>query len=81
MYYVPGDAISSWEAAGKQWKSWSARIVLAYFRIGEKQHDFLYVVSCYAPTWGSSRTVKDELWNGLESFLDSVPSGTVDYTG
>jgi len=29
-----GDAISSWEAAGKQWRSWSGKI-------GEKQHDFL----------------------------------------
>ena len=22
-----GDAVSSWEAGGKQWKSWSARMV------------------------------------------------------
>ena len=50
-----GDAIFSWEAGGKQWISWSARIVLACFKIGEKQHDFLHVVSCYAPTWGSSK--------------------------
>ena len=56
-----GDAISSWEAAGKQWRSWSGKI-------GEKQHDFLNVASCYAPTWGSSRIVKDEFWDGLGSF-------------
>ena len=50
-----GDAISGWEAGGKQWKSWSARMVSACFKIGEKQHDFLYVVSCYAHTWSSVR--------------------------
>ena len=71
-----GDAISSWEAARKQWRSWSSRMVSACFKIGEKQHyDFLHVVSCYAPTWGSSRIVKDEFWDGLDSFLCSVPSG------
>ncbi|XP_065886632.1 uncharacterized protein [Dysidea avara] len=70
-----GDAISGWEAGGKQWKSWNARMVSACFKIGEKQHDFLHVVSCYAPTWGSSRAVKDEFWDGLESFLNSVPLG------
>ena len=47
-------------------------MVSACFKIGEKQHGFLHVVSCYAPTWGS---VKDEFWNGLECFLDSVPLG------
>ena len=29
------DAIASWQAAGKQWKSWSARMIFACFRIGE----------------------------------------------
>ena len=45
-----GDAIVSWEVAGKQWKSWSARMVSACFRIGEKPHDILHVASYYAPT-------------------------------
>ena len=43
-------------------------MVSTCFKFGEKQH----VMSCYAPTWGS---VKDEFWNGLECFLDSVPLG------
>ena len=42
------DAITSWQAAGKQWKSWSARMISASFRIGEKPRDILHVVSCYA---------------------------------
>ena len=69
------DAITSWQAAGKQWKSWSARMISASFRIGEKPRDILHVVSCYAPTWGSSRAVKDEFWDGLESLLAAVPPG------
>ena len=50
-------------------------MVSACFKIGEKPHDILHVVSCYAPTWGSSRAMKDEFWDGLESFLAVVPPG------
>ena len=64
-----GDAIASWKAVGKQWKSWSARMVSACFKIGEKPHDILHVVSCYAPTWGSSRAMKDEFWDSLHGVV------------
>ena len=43
---ILGDAIAGWEVAGKQWKSWNARMVSARFKIGEKPHDFY--MSCHA---------------------------------
>ena len=73
-----GDAIAGWEVAGKQWKSWSARMV-SCFKIGEKPHDILHVVSCYAPTWGSSRVMKDEFgmtWNPFWLKYYQVNSGS-----
>ena len=51
-------------------------MISVFSRNGEKPHDILHVVSCYAPTWGSSRAIKDEFWNGLESFLAAVPPKT-----
>ena len=50
-------------------------MISASFRVGEKPRDILHVVSYYAPIWGSSRAVKDEFWDGLESFLAAVPPG------
>ena len=77
-FVLLNDAITSWQAAGKQWKSWSARMISASFRIGEKPCDILHVISCYAPTWGSSRAVKDEFWS---HFWLQCHRGPVDYPG
>ena len=47
------DDIASLQAVGKQWKSWSARMISTFFRIGEKPHDILHAVSYTMPLHGT----------------------------
>ena len=70
---LTGPAITAWRAAGQQWKAWSSRLISARLQAGNKKHDHLHVLSCYAPTRAASRTVKDEFLHDLEQALAAIP--------
>lgn len=72
-----GRARRAWEFGGSQWKAVSSRIVMAKFPLSCSNSSSLtnksiVVVSCYAPTFRSSRTEKDKFFNELQNVLDGV---------
>ena len=68
-----GPAIHAWKAGGSRWKSWGSRIVSASLRMGIHQNSWLHVLSCYAPTYASSREAKDTFYSNLQQALSEIP--------
>ena len=64
----------AWKAGGCQWKAWSPRVVSAVLKLGKRQTEALHVLSCYAPTFASSRADKDTFYDDLQQAILSIPS-------
>ena len=54
---LSGVAVSAWKDAGKSWKAWSSRLISVKLKVARGNRDkcFVYVFSCYAPTYAASR--------------------------
>ena len=59
-----GPAIDAWRHGGDQRKSWGSRLLKVTLDTGQKAGR-LHVLSCYAPTYGSSREAKTTFFNNL----------------
>ena len=68
-------AVDAWKRAGKQWKAWSSRVVLACLQMGEGSGGRLHVGSCRAPTRAARREMKDAFFQELDHMLASILSG------
>ena len=71
---LSGPAVKAWRNAGKQWKAWSSRVVSATLQPGKTDTDRIHILSCYAPTFASSRADKNKFLNDLQQVIDAVPS-------
>ena len=69
-----GRALQAWRAGGSQWQAVSPRIAVARLRMTVKKNKSLsiHVVVCYAPTFRSSRDVKDIFFDDLQRVLRSL---------
>lgn len=67
-------AIDAWRAGGSRRKPWSSRIISATLKVGGGRSDFLHMLSCYAPTFASSREDKDSFYDTLQQALSSIRS-------
>ena len=56
------------------WKAWSSRLVTATLVNGPGVSDRTHVLSCYAPTFATSREVKIEFFDMLQQALSGIPS-------
>ena len=70
---LTGHAITAWKAGGEQWRAWGSRIVKATLGGGNQNSTRIHILSCYAPTFGASRTEKDLFFDHLQEALDEVP--------
>ena len=71
---LKGPAVQAWKAGGSRWKSWGSRIISASLRVGTHCSKQLHVLSCYAPTYSSSREMKEAFYNDLQQALSEIPS-------
>ena len=71
---LKGPAVQAWKAGGSRWKTWGSRIISASLRIGTHCSKQLHVLSCYAPTYPSSRETKEAFYNDLQQALSEIPS-------
>jgi len=55
--------VAARKSGGRQWRSWSSRIVTASLQMEERK--LHVIVSCYAPTRSARRKDKDALYNDL----------------
>ena len=69
---LKGPAVQAWKAGGSRWKTWGSRIISATLRIGTHCSKQLHILSCYAPTYPSSRDVKETFYNDLQQALSGV---------
>ena len=67
-------AVSAWRAGGSKWKVWSSRLVTATLKVGDGRNRCLHVLSCYAPTFATSREKKDAFFARLHDALSAIPS-------
>ena len=72
---LTGPAIGAWKAGCKCWKAWNSRIVSTILVSGSHSQDHIYVLSCYAPTYASSREEKEEFFDSLPQAISTVPRG------
>ena len=63
---MSGPAVSAWKAGGSQWKAWSSRLFMATLKTGKRKSGRLHVLSCYAPTFATSREEKDKFFDLLQ---------------
>ena len=70
-----GSAIGAWKAGGKCWKAWNSRIISAILVSGSRSRDRIHVLSCYAPTYASSREEKEAFFDSLQQATSAVPPG------
>ena len=68
-----GPAIGAWKAGGKCWKAWNSRIIMAILVSGSCSWDCIHVLSCYAPTYASSREEKEAFFDSLQQAISAVP--------
>ena len=73
---LSGVEVSAWKDAGKSWKAWSSRLISVKLKVacGNRDKCFVYVFSCYAPTYAASREEKNAFYGLLQQALSSVPS-------
>ena len=71
---LKGPAVQAWKAGGSRWKTWCSRITFASLRIGTHCSKQLHILSCYAPTYPSSREMKEAFYNDLQQALSEIPS-------
>ena len=68
-----GRALQAWRAGGEQWRAVSSRIAVAQLQMTFRKRLFvIHVVSCYAPTFRSSRADKDAFFAELQGVLRDV---------
>ena len=70
---LTGNAITAWKSGGEQWKSWGARIIKATLGGSNRHTSCIHILSCYAPTYASSRVEKDNFFDHLQEALDEIP--------
>ena len=73
---LSGVAVSAWKDSGKCWKAWSSRLISVKLKVarGNRNKCFVYVFSCYAPTYAASREEKNAFYGLLQQALSSEPS-------
>ena len=71
---LTGNAIAEWRVGGEQWKSWGSRIIKATLGSGNRNTSHIHILSCYAPTYGSARSEKENFFDDLQQALDEIPS-------
>ena len=71
---LKGPAVKAWKAGGSRWKTWGSRIISASLRICTHCSKQLHILSCYAPTYPSSRETKEAFYNDLQQALSELPS-------
>ena len=76
-----GRALKAWKAGGARWRPISSRLAVAQLRmISERKKPFsLHVLVCYAPTFHSSRSAKDNFFNDLQAVLSNLNSNRNDH--
>ena len=69
------EAAKAWRDGDEQWKAVSSRIITARLRIGRegRHHQYMFLVSVYAPTFRAPQKVKDDFFADVQMVLDSVP--------
>ena len=66
-------AIAAWKTGGEQWKTWGSRLIRVTLATGKRGSDRLHVLSCYAPTFGATRALKDDFFDDLQHALNEIP--------
>ena len=69
-----GRAIDAWRTGGSKWKAWSSRLITVTLLVGSRRCNCLHILSCYAPTYGSSWEVKEQFFASLQQALSDIPS-------
>ena len=66
----------AFERGGCQWPALSSRVISCKLQFPDGNPDgycWLHVLSCYAPTFRSSRAVKDTFFNQLQDAITKIP--------
>ena len=65
-----GPVMQAWKAAGSKWKAWGSQLISAVLDCDRRLH----VLSCYGPTFVTSRKEKDTFFNTLQDAISLIPA-------